>query len=304
MLRRIVVAVVVAALVGGGVFWWLTEPVRVDAAQLPDHTPDLANGERMFWAGGCASCHAAPGARGEDKLRLVGGLAMPTPFGTFRVPNITPDRETGIGGWSTADFVTAMTKGVSPSGEHLYPAFPYTSYQRMRIEDLIDLKAFLDTLPAVADAVPPSDVAFPFSIRRGIGLWKLLYLDGEPYRPDPAYSPEAQAGGYLVEGPGHCGECHTPRDLLGGMERNRWLAGAPSLEIGGGRAPNITPAPGALGDWSAEDIATALDSGFTPEFDSLGGTMASVVDNYAHLRPEDRAAVAAYLKAIPPIPND
>jgi len=303
-MRRLLAAALALALAGAGAFWWLTEPERVDAAALPDHAPDLANGERMFWAGGCASCHAAPGSTGEAKTRLVGGLAMATPFGTFRVPNITPDPKTGIGGWSTADFVTAMTKGVSPAGEHLYPAFPYASYQRMRFGDLIDLKGFLDSLPAVENAVPTSEVAFPYSLRRGLGLWKLLYLDGRPYQANPAFSAAAQAGGYLVEGPGHCGECHTPRDLLGGMERDRWLAGAPALETGKGRVPNITPDPTGLGAWSAEEIAYALETGFTPDFDSLGGSMASVVDNYSHVRPEDRAAVAAYLKAIPPLKSE
>ena len=299
-MRRLAAALVVLAVAGFAAFWWLTEPVRVAASALPAHAPDLANGARMFWAGGCASCHAAPGAADDAKTVLVGGLAMATPFGTFRVPNITPDPETGIGGWSTADFVTAMTKGVDPAGRHLYPAFPYVSYQRMRMEDLIDLKGFLDTLPAVRSDVPPSEIAFPFSFRRGLGLWKLLYLDGRPYAPDPAWSEAAQAGGYLVEGPGHCGECHTPRDLLGGMERDRWLAGGPAPD-GEGTVPNITPVPGGFGAWSAEEIAYALESGFTPDFDSLGGSMGSVVTNMAHLAAADREAIAAYLKAIPPV---
>lgn len=301
-MRRLLVLVVLAALLGGGAFWWLTEPKRVDAASLPAHTPDLANGERMFWAGGCTSCHARPGAQGDDKLVLAGGLELPTPFGTFRAPNITPDAKTGIGGWSLADFVTAMKLGTSPDGRHLYPAFPYTSYQRMRDEDLIDLKGFLDTLPSAENVVAGPDLAFPYSFRRGLGLWKLLYLDGEPYRPNPAFSEQAQAGGSLVEGPGHCGECHTPRDMFGGMERDRWLAGGPSPE-GKGTIPNITPVPGGFGDWTAEEIAYALESGFTPDFDSLGGSMASVVTNWSHVPAADREAVAAYLKAIPPIPK-
>jgi mono/diheme cytochrome c family protein len=231
---------------------------------------------------------------------LAGGLELPTPFGTFRAPNITPDRATGIGGWSLADFVTAMKDGTSPDGRHYYPAFPYASYQRMRTEDLIDLKAYLDTLPAAENVVAGPDLAFPYNFRRGLGLWKLLYLDGEPYTPNPAYSEQAQAGGYLVEGPGHCGECHTPRDVFGGMERDRWLAGGPSPE-GKGTIPNITPVAGAFGDWTPEEIAYALESGFTPDFDSLGGSMASVVTNWSHVPAADREAVAAYLKAIPPI---
>lgn len=299
MLRLLLVLVLAAGL-GGGAFWWLTEPKRVDAAALPVHTPDLANGERMFWAGGCASCHARPGAQGDDKLVLAGGLELPTPFGTFRAPNITPDRATGIGGWSLADFVTAMKDGTSPDGRHYYPAFPYASYQRMRTEDLIDLKAYLDTLPVAKNVVAGPDLAFPYNFRRGLGLWKLLYLDGKPYTPNPGYSEQAQAGGYLVEGPGHCGECHTPRDVFGGMERDRWLAGGPSPE-GKGTIPNITPVAGQFGEWSVGEIAYALESGFTPDYDSLGGSMASVVTNWSHLAAADREAVAAYLKAIPPI---
>jgi mono/diheme cytochrome c family protein len=291
-----------AAVVAAG-FWWLTEPERVDAATLPDHTPDLANGERMYWAGGCASCHAAPGATGDAKRAPVGGMALETAFGTFRVPNITPDPKTGIGGWSTADFVTAMTRGVAPDGSHLYPSFPYTSYQRMRTTDLIDLKAFLDSLPPVENAVPPTALAFPYSIRRGIGLWKLLYLDGRPYEPDPAYAAAAERGGYLVEGPGHCGECHTPRDMLGGMRADRFLAGGPAPD-GKGTVPNITPDPSGFGKWSEADIAEALASGFTPDFDTLGGAMGSVVANTAHLSAQDRADIAAYLKAIPPLPKE
>jgi len=300
-MRRLLGLVVLAAAVGGGVFWWLTEPQRIDAASLPAHTADLANGERMFWAGGCAACHARPGSTGDEALlTLAGGLELPTPFGTFRAPNITPDRAAGIGDWSLADFVTAMKEGTSPDGRHYYPAFPYVSYQRMRDEDLIDLKGFLDTLPAADTVVAGPDLAFPFNIRRGLGLWKRLFLDGEPYRPNPAFSEQAQAGGYLVEGPGHCGECHTPRNLFGAMERDRWLAGGPSPE-GKGTIPNITPVPGGFGDWSEGEIAYALESSFTPDFDSLGGSMAPVVTNWSHVPAADREAVAAYLKAIPPI---
>lgn len=297
-LRRLAIALGGLTVAGAAGFWWLTEPEIVTAASLPAHTPDLANGERMFWAGGCAGCHAAPKAEDDALLSLGGGRTITTGFGTFVVPNISPDRTDGIGGWSEAEFVTAMTKGVDPEGRHLYPAFPYTSYQRMTVEDLLDLDAYLATLPAVPGRQPDHALAFPYDLRRGLGLWKLLYLDGKPYTPDPAMSAEAQAGGYLVEGPGHCGECHTPRNALGGPIAGRHLAGGPSPE-GRGRIPNITPA--AIGDWSAADIADALESGFTPEGDDLAGSMAEVVVNMGHLAASDRDAMAAYLKAIPPI---
>jgi mono/diheme cytochrome c family protein len=294
MFGRIILVLLALALIGAGAFWLLTIPRTLSASDLPDHAPDVEHGRYMFYAGGCASCHATPGA--DDPLKLGGGLELASPFGTFHVPNISPDPDLGIGGWSTLDLVNAMVRGVSPADTHLYPAFPYTSYQRMKLEDVIDLKAFLDTLEPVTSEVPPHELPFPFNIRRGLGLWKLLFLDGKPFAPDPAANAEINRGAYLVTGPGHCGECHTPRDALGGLERDKWLTGAPNPE-GKGKTPDITSV--GLKDWSQNDIAYALETGFTPDFDSLGGSMAAVVRNTSHLTPEDRAAIAAYLKSVP-----
>ncbi len=287
---------------GGVTFFWLTSPERIYASMLIAHEKDLANGERMFWAGGCGSCHAAEKAKGDEKMRLGGGLALATPFGTFNVPNISPDPLTGIGGWTDAEFATAMLKGVSPDDRHYYPAFPYTSYQRMSIGDVMDLKGFLDTLPRVINTVPPHDIPFPYSVRRGIGLWKLVYLDGERFVPDPMASDALNRGAYLVRGPGHCGECHTPRNTVGGFVAGHALAGAKAPE-GDGIVPNITPHETGIGGWSEADIAYALESGFTPEFDTLGGSMTSVQENMTHLPADDRAAIATYLKSIPPLPT-
>lgn len=299
-MRRLLKLTVVLAVLGAAGFFWLTAPDRVYPSMIGGHTPDPTNGERLFWAGGCGSCHAADKARGVEKTRLGGGLALKTPFGTYYAPNISPDPNSGIGEWSPAEFVTAMRLGVSPDGRHYYPAFPYTSYQRMSTADLLDLKSYLDTLPAVDNQVPAHDVPFPFNIRRGLGLWKLLYLDGEPFSPDPAASDAVNRGAYLVTGPGHCGECHTPRNAIGGFVAGRALAGAKAPE-GEGFVPNITPHQSGLGAWSEADIAYALESGFTPDYDTLGGSMGSVQDNMAHLPPADRAAIAAYLKSIPPL---
>jgi mono/diheme cytochrome c family protein len=298
--RSAAITLLAVAAVAAAAFWVLTKPQPLDAAVLPDKPGDAAKGERWFWAGGCASCHAAPGATDDDLLKLAGGVAIASPFGTFHAPNISPDKTHGIGGWSTLDFVNAMKRGLAPDGGHLYPAFPYTSYQRMAVPDLVDLKAYLDTLPADATANKPHELPFPFSIRRGVGLWKLLYLDGETFAPDPAKNEAVNHGAYLVEGPGHCNECHTPRTALGGLDMSRALGGAPDPS-GKGRVPDITSGPGGLGDWSADDIANALDTGFTPEFDSLGGTMAEVVRNMAKLPAEDREAIAAYLKQVAPV---
>ena len=306
MLRKLLLLALVLVAIGAGGFWVLTAPRTLAAGDLPAHKPDLANGEEMFWAGGCESCHAAEGATGDDQLKLGGGQALKTAFGTFHAPNISPDPQYGIGRWSNLDFVNAMKFGVAPGGRHLYPAFPYTSYQRMRIEDLIDLKAFLDTLPPVAKPSLPHELAFPFNIRRGIGLWQLLYVDGKTFQPDPAKSAELNRGAYLVEGPGHCGECHTPRNWIGGPVLARAYGGGPAPE-GKGKIPNITSDATGLADWSADDIANLLATGFKPNFDSVGSTMAAVVRNTAKLsrrRPQGdrrlcrRAAAGGFDRAI------
>jgi mono/diheme cytochrome c family protein len=307
-MRRLLIGLVVLGFVGLGVFLLLTAPNTIEAAALPQHTPDAKNGEVMFYAGGCASCHAPPATatcddpKYNDKHNLAGGRCLKTPFGTFYAPNISPDKETGIGGWSNLDFVNAMTRGVAPDGAHYYPAFPFTSYQRMRIEDVLDLKAYLDTLPAVKSEVPPHDLALPFQLRRGLGLWKLLFLDGKPFVADPAQSAEVNRGRYLVEGPGHCGECHTSRNFAGGPLTDKRLAGGPAPE-GDGWIPNITPAKDGIGHWSAGDIESSLETGFTPEFDSFGGPMVAVQQNMALLSAADRKAIAAYLKSLPAIEN-
>jgi mono/diheme cytochrome c family protein len=296
-----VVTLGAAAAVAG---WFLSAPARLDAATLAGLRPgDAAKGRRIFFAGGCTSCHARPKAEGDARFELAGGVELKTAFGTFVAPNISQDAKDGIGAWSMEDFANAMLKGVSPAGEHLYPAFPYASYARMKPSDVADLYAFMKTLPAVSGKAPGHQLSFPFNIRRGIGLWKLAYLDDKPVIDLPADAPEAVVvGRYLVEGPGHCGECHTPRDFAGGPKKAEWLAGAVAAE-GDGIVPNITSGEGGIGDWSAEDIASYLENGLTPDFDSVGGAMVEVQQNMAELPPEDRAAIAAYLKAIPPHPN-
>lgn len=236
-------------------------------------------------------------------LELSGGLALKTPFGTFVAPNISQDTRDGIGGWSLEDFANAMLHGVSPDGRHYYPAFPYPSYTRMEPADVADLYAFMKTLPAVAGQTSRHSLSFPYNIRRGVGLWKRLYLDSAPVIAlDSSASETIRLGRYLVEGPGHCGECHTPRDFAGGTKRGQWLAGAVAAE-GTGVIPNITSGEGGLGSWSAGDIESFLETGFTPDFDSVGGSMVAVQRNMAKLSLVDRAAIAAYIKALPPHPN-
>jgi mono/diheme cytochrome c family protein len=296
MLRGILFGFVIAGAAGLSVFWWLTIPAVVSPQSLPPHAPDLANGQTMFNAGGCSSCHAVPNQ--PDRLKLGGGLALKSPFGIFYVPNISPDPADGIGNWTEADFVTALTKGTSPSGAQYYPAFPYTSYQRAKVEDIRDLFAYLKTLEAVPGKVRDHDLPFPFNIRRDVGIWKLLFLDGKPFVPDAARSGEWNRGAYLVNGLGHCAECHSPRNFLGGIVASQRFAGGPNPE-GEGWVPNITQK--GLDEWSVKDFAYFLETGSLPDGDNAGGPMARVIKNTSQLPAEDRAAMAQYLKSLPPV---
>jgi mono/diheme cytochrome c family protein len=293
--KLLVVAAGILAL-GFVAFWIVTVPAKVPASALPPHTPALANGKVMFYAGGCASCHASTGQ--QDPTRLGGGAPLKSPFGTFYPPNISSDPHDGIGRWSEADFVTALWKGASPDGQHYYPAFPYTSYQRIALDDARDLFAYIKTLPAVAGKAPPHQVPFPFSWRRLLGGWKFLFLDGQPFRPDPTKSAQWNRGAYLVNGPGHCAECHSPRNVLGGIESGKRFSGGPDLE-GKGWVPNITQK--GIADYSENDIAYLLETGQMPDGDSVGGPMRAVIRNTSQLPAADREAMAVYLKSLPPL---
>ncbi|PVH27690.1 c-type cytochrome [Pararhodobacter oceanensis] len=302
-MRKLAATALALALVGAAGFWLMTRPAALapeTLAVLAAHDADAEAGELVFWAAGCAGCHTAPGlevtAPVEERLHLSGGQEFATPFGTFTAPNISMDPEQGIGGWSLPEFARAVTLGVSPAGQHYYPAFPFTSYARATPEDIADLWAFWQSLPADATPTRAHDVGFPFTLRRGLGLWKLLNYNADfvaPARDDPQYT----RGRYLVEALGHCAECHTPRDVAGGLDQAEWLTGAPN-PAGDGRIPALPPE-----GWSGEDIAAYLQSGFTPEFDVAGGTMAEVIANLSRISAEDRAAIAAYLVTFRSSPN-
>lgn len=296
MLRKLVLLAIVAAVVGLAIFWFVTVPATVPASALGDHKVDPENGRRMFYAGGCASCHATPGQ--DDKLQLGGGLALHSPFGTFYAPNISSDPKAGIGSWTEQHFVNAMLKGTSPDGAHYFPAFPYTSYRMMTLADVRDLFAYLKALPPVQTSSRVHDVSFPFNIRRPLGGWKMLFFNDEPFKPDPTKSEQWNRGAYLVNGPGHCVECHSPRNFIGGIKAGQHFAGGPNPE-GKGWVPNITQA--RLKDWSEADFEGLLESGMTPEGDSVGSNMAPVIRNTSQLSPEDRAAMAVYLKSLAPV---
>ena len=293
MLRKVAVVAIAAAVLGAPVFWFLTVPETIAPSAFASHTPDLANGRTMFLIGGCSSCHAIP--KQKDDTQLGGGLALNSPFGVFYVPNISSDAKDGIGAWSEVQFLTAMVKGTSPAGEHLYPALPYTSYHLMRLDDLRDLFAYLKTLPAISGKVRDHALPFPFNIRRTLGLWKLLFLDNKTFSADPAQSAQWNRGAYLVNGPGHCAECHSPRNFLGAIVANRRFTGGQSPS-GQGGVPDITQ--GKLHDWKVEDFVETLDTGMTPDSDRVGGLMVEVVANTRQLSAADREAIAVYLKSL------
>ncbi len=295
-MRRILAIIFALGLVALVSALSLTAPrLPLTAAEFtPSQPPDATRGERVFTAGGCASCHAAPGAEGTQKIVLTGGRAFASDFGTFYAPNISfGANSAGIAEWSVLNLADALRQGVSPDGQHYYPAFPYTSYRNMTDQDVADLYAYLQTLPASDAPNRPHDVGFPFNIRRSLGGWKLLFFrEGWVAGAD---TPELERGRYLVEALGHCAECHTPRNALGGLDIGNWMAGSKN-PAGNGAIPALTP--DRLG-WTADDVAYFLETGFTPDFDAVGGEMADVVENTAALTDEDRAAIAAYLLALP-----
>ncbi len=279
--------------VAGAVAAWVATEPRGISAELAGEVSkpgDPEAGKVVFFIAGCKSCHMSPGQ--TDPMKLGGGSVLKTPFGSFYPPNISSDPRDGIGSWSAAQFADAVMAGMSPDGEHLYPALPYASYVHMSVKDIRNLFAFLRTTPPVGGWAPPNQLPFPLSVRRAIGFWKLLYM---PRVDPPAEDPtnEEALGRYLVEGPGHCAECHSPRDLFGGIIASRRLTGGPLLD-GKGKAPDITAR--GLAKWSEEDVSDALSTGFTPSGNSLGSAMAPVVRSLAHVPTADLAAIAHYLK--------
>lgn len=297
---RIAVLVIVLGLAAFAILtapstWRLLKPSR----DLPDASaPDLKNGRTQFLAGDCATCHATPGKENENLLG--GGRSLDTAFGVFHMPNISPHAQDGIGGWSIEQFVMAMREGVLPHGGNAYPAFPYTSYQRMTANDLRDVFAYIKTLPPVAGKAPGHDLKFPYSIRRGVGVWRLAFLDGKPLPDAPGHGAEWLRGRYLVEGAGHCAECHSPRNALGVIPADKRYAGGPNPE-GTGHVPNITPDDTGIGYWSVNDIATYLKEGVSPIGVKAGGDMKAIVANTSLLSREDRLAMAVYLKSLPAV---
>lgn len=289
MLRKTLIFTALSGVVLGAFLWWLSAPDPLDASGLDALQGDVRQGRAVFLAAGCGSCHKGPD-RESDPLVLSGGRSFASDFGTFIAPNISPDPENGIGSWSQAAFINAVMRGVSPEGQHYYPAFPYTSYIRADPQDIADLYAYMMTLPADATPSRPHDIGFPFNIRRGLGLWKALFLTDDWVITADLTEQEAR-GRYLSEALAHCAECHTPRNSLGALDLDQWLQGAPN-PTGRGRIPAIA---GESFNWTAFDISAYLETGFTPDFDVVGGTMADVVNNLQQLDKSELDAIAAYL---------
>jgi mono/diheme cytochrome c family protein len=259
---------------------------------------DAARGRYIAAAGGCVACHT------DDRKGAVpyaGGNALKTPFGTFYGPNLTPHVDAGLGRWTEADFVRAMREGVRPDGAHYYPAFPYTAFTRISDGDLSDLWAYLRSLPPDGRPNQAHQLRLPFGWRHALGAWNWLYFTPARFAADPGRTATVNRGAYLVEALGHCGECHTPRTLLGGAKRGRHLAGG--KDPAGKSVPNLTPT--RLKKWNDAELNEYLVTGVTPEFDSAAEAMAVVVRNTtSQLTAADRAALIAYLRALPPLPEE
>ncbi len=265
----------------------------------------LERGRQVFSATGGCTCHTNYPGEGRGAPVLAGGRALETPFGVFYSTNITSDRKTGLGDWSEADFIRAMREGLSPAGEHYFPVFPFTSFTGLRDADLRDLKAYLDSLPAIERADRPPDAPFPFSWRGSLVGWKWLNFDSRRIDEVADRSPDWNRGNYLVQAAAHCGECHSPRTWSGGLDRSMWLAGSregPEGEL----APNITPDDETgIGSWSIPDLVWYLEMGMKPDGDDTQGLMSEVIEHgYSNLPKRDLEAIAVYLKSIDPIEND
>lgn len=263
-----------------------------DAAPVLAPTP-VQQGEYLARAGDCTSCHTA-----QNGQPFAGGFRLDTPFGYLLAPNITPDKQSGIGNWSSDDFYRALHDGKNKKGQYLFPAMPYTSYTKVTRADSDAIYAYLFSLPAVSNAVNVNHLEFPFNLRLSMLGWNELYFDKGTFKADPAQSPAWNRGAYLIEGLGHCSECHSPRNVLGGIEQKKAFTGA---DIDGWFALNLTGnLKTGLGQWSVADIATYLKTGADKSKSTTLGPMAEVVHNsLGFMTDDDLQAMAEYLKTLP-----
>jgi mono/diheme cytochrome c family protein len=295
---RLAGVVVLACVAAAGFFFWPAslEPVAASASQ-PAGAALIARGEYLAKAADCTSCHTVPG--GEP---FAGGVAFRLPFGTIYAPNITPDPETGIGAWSDAEFVRALHKGIDRDGNNLYPAFPYVSYALLSTDDVLAIRAYLATQRPVRAEAPRNELRFPFNQRYALRAWNLLFLPGHRLTPDPAKNAAWNRGAYMVEALGHCGECHTPRNMMMALDDNRTFAGAEQV---GWHAYNLTSdRTSGLGGWSDAQLAQYLSTGRADGHGPASGPMAEAVENsLRYLTQDDIHAMIAYLRGVAPQPD-
>ncbi len=293
---RAAIAVGGALLIGAvSVFFWphRLEKVVASSGALPQGDALIARGRYLVTAADCAACHTVPGGR-----PFAGGVGFKLPFGTVFAPNITPDRDNGIGAWSNDEFVRALREGVGRHGEDLYPAFPYTSYAKLSNDDVLAIRAFLATVEPIHASTPSNDLAFPFDQRRLMRGWKLLFFDGKTFAPDPARSASWNRGNYLVNGLAHCGECHTPRNFLFASKTTEMLSGG---VVDGWKAWNITPDPETgIARWSNSDLVDYLANGHAAGHGAASGSMREAVElSLDHLPRRDIEDIVTYLRTVP-----
>ena len=272
----------------------------------------IDQGRYLATAGDCISCHTR-----SKGVPFAGGVPLTTPFGVIYSANITPDAATGIGAWSERQFARALHEGIAADGRHLYPAFPYTAYTKVIDQDVHAIYAYLRSVRPVRYTPPPNEMRFPFSSRGLLAAWNLLYLQPGRYVPDRTRSDEWNRGAYLVQGLGHCGSCHTPRDLLGGERTSQALTGGLYLdeitdEVIDDRvspmdertvrlwsAANLTPGPTGLAAWTVDEIAAYLKRGHNTRAGAFGPMSLVIANSTSQLSAEDVRAMAVYLKSLP-----
>jgi mono/diheme cytochrome c family protein len=289
MLERTGIAVVLGSVAA---LWFASMPGAHAGGSDPQEFTEIERGRYLAVTSDCVSCHTVPGGK-----PFAGGRPIETPFGNIVAPNITPDLETGIGAWSDEAFDAAVRKGVRPNGARLYPAMPYNAYTKMSRDDVRAIRTYLNTVDPVRNSVVADTLPFPFNIRAAMRVWDALYFTAGEFKPDPSKSAEWNRGAFLVEGPGHCGACHTPKTFLGGDHTNRYLQGS---YLQGWSAPDITnDKRTGLAGWSVEDIAGYLKTGHN-RISAATGPMAEAVSlSTSHMTDEDTKAIATYLKSLP-----
>ena len=297
--RRTATAVTLVLPAAAAAFWVLSRPSPLTVAAVPAHEADLRNGETLYHAASCLACHRpSEDAKGVDPRLPSGGRPFPTPIGVFYPQNLTPDPETGLGRWSALDFLNAMQLGLSPKGTHYFPAFPYASYRSMTTTDLLDLRAYLMSLRPVKSPAREPGIRLLALARRGVGVWQRMAFRQPAYAPEPGPSPSWTRGAYLVNAPGHCGECHTPKDWLRVADQSRHLRGGPHPG-GEGKVPSLRGLGVRKKYKDAADLVLALQNGETLGYEDLSsGGMAAIQESLAELPESDLRAIAEYLLSL------